>query len=287
MMPEKQCNLADGRQTRLTQIQKHLEELSPDELQTEFESFFLNATDEPLDLELLDLYLKRLDKISPMELELTAEESLKGFRDKHAFLLESLESENTPTKRRKSIRFVVLVAVAAVLMGLMIVQVSGIDWIGSFARWTSETFGFSTRSYEIVTQWNPEYDGLRAALVEQGITENLIPKYLPEGYQETELLVEPTGKYIVAGYASDEKYIMISIDSKHGTDGIIVEKNSTNPEIYMVGNIEHYVMTNVDSNLYVAVWKNGDFDCAIYGVPTKDTLIQMIDSIYTEVINEK
>lgn len=286
MMPEKQHNLAVERQTRLAQIQKHLEELTPDELQTEFDSFFLNAADEDLDLELLDLYLKQLDRCSPMEPEITAEESLQSFREKHGLLLESLESEPAPKKRRSTVRMIVIAAAAALLMGLMIIQVSGVDWMGNFARWTSEKFGFSTRDYEVITQWNPEYDGLRAALEELGITEELVPKYLPEGYRETTLRVEPLGRTIAAVYSFEDNSIMISIDVANCPEGILVEKNTKDPEVYVAGNIEHYTMTNTDSGQFVAAWKNRDYNCAIFCVPTKDDLIRMIDSIYTEEENE-
>lgn len=282
MMPEKQRNLAVERQNRLAQIQKHLEQLTPDELQTEFDSFFLDTADEDLDLELLDLYLKQLDRCSPMEPVPTAEESLHNFREKHGLLLETLESEPAPTKRRSAVRMIVIAAAAALLMGLMIIQVSGVDWMGSFARWTSEMFGFSTRDYEVVTQWNPEYDGLRAALEEQGFTEELVPKYLPEGYQEMELSVDPVKQSILAVYSYDDNKIMFSANVVHSLEGVAIEKNNKELEIYYAGNIKHYIMSNMDAGMFTAVWENGNFECAIYGVPTQDELIIMIDSIYTE-----
>lgn len=283
MMPEKQRNLAVERQTRLAQIQKHLEELTPDELQTEYDSFFLDTADEDLDLELLDLYLKQLDRCSPIEPEITAEASLQNFRDKHDLLLESLETEPAPIKRRSAVRMIVIAAAAALLMGLMIIQVSGVDWMGSFARWTSEMFGFSTRDYEVVTQWNPEYDGLRAAMEELEVTEELVPKHLPEGYQEVELHIDTVRQSIIAIYANQNNSIMFSVSRISGTEGISIEKSISNPEIYVAGNIEHYIMTNSDLDQFVAVWKNGDYNCAIYCVPTKEDIIKMIDSIYTEI----
>ena len=286
MMPEKQRNLAVERQTRLTQIQKHLEELTPDELQTEFDSFFLNAAEEDLDPELLDLYLKQLDRCAPLEPEITAEESLHNFREKHGLLLESLESRPAPKKRRGIARYIVIAAAAALLMGMMIIQVSGVDWMGSFAHWTSEVFGFSTRDYEVITQWNPEYDGLREAVEKLGITEEVVPKYLPEGYRETELRIDPAEQSITAMYTHEDSSIIISINIVFSAEGVAVEKNYSDPEVYIAGNIEHYTMTNMDTNCITAVWKNKKYECAIYGVPTKDDLIKMIDSIYTEEENE-
>ncbi|MBE6931972.1 MAG: DUF4367 domain-containing protein [Ruminococcaceae bacterium] len=285
-MPEKQRNLAVVRQTRLSQIQKHLEELTPDELQTEYDSFFLNAADEDLDLELLDLYLKQLDKVSPMEPEITAEESLKNFRDKHGLLLESLEPVPEVPKKRRTIRIITIAVAAALVMGLMAIQVSGVNWMGSFARWTSELFGFSTRDYEVTKEWNPEYDGLREAMEELGITEKIAPKYLPEGYREVDVSVDSVGRTVVAKYISADNSIMISVDIVQGSEGILVEKNIEDPEVYVAGNIKHYIMTNSDTDQFVAAWQNGDYNCAIYCVPTRDILIRMIDSIYTEEENE-
>lgn len=212
-MPEKERNLAVVRQTCLSQIQKHLEELTPDELQTEYDSFFLNAAEEDLDLELLDLYLKQLDKVSPMESEIAAEESLKNFREKHGLLLDTLEPVPERPKKRNTIRIITIAVAAALVMGLMAVQVSGVNWIGSFARWTSELFGFSTRDYEVVTQWNPEYDGLREAMEELGIEEKIVPKYFPEGYRETDMQIDSGKQSILAVYSDEHREIWCQLST--------------------------------------------------------------------------
>lgn len=281
MMPGKHRDSAQARRERLTQIQQHLEELAPDDLQTEYETFFLTATEESFDPDVLDLYLAQLDKVAPLESEISTEASLAAFKEKHAVLLEDLETTKTTPKRRRAARFAVLAAAVAAIMGLLIAQVSGWNWIGTFARWTSETFGFSTRDYAVVTQWDPEYDALRAALRENGVPETLVPKYLPDGYKMVELDVDVEGWYN-ASFSDGIHSIFIRIGTPKNAEGNQIEKNNENPEVYVVGNTEHYLMTNTDTMQIVATWKADPYECLIIGASSEETMKQMINSIYTE-----
>lgn len=302
-MPEKQRDQENRQQDRLAQIQKHLEELTPDEVQSEFETFFLTAPEEDLDLSLIDLYLAHLDKVSPIEPGISAEESLKNFHERHSDIMADLETQPAPSKpspcpspltppttppsaapkKRRLARSLVLVAVVGILVGMMIAQATGFNWMGYFARWTSEVFGFSAKDAETVTEWNPEYKELREVLIEHGIPETNIPKYLEDGYKQTELRADETIFYFSATYqsTSTQNCITIQIQLTTNSGNIRVQKNYTEPEVYIAGNTEYYIMTNTETNQYTAMWKNGNFEYAIFGAPTKDVLYKMIDSIYT------
>lgn len=275
MMPEKQRKLA--------QIQKHLEALTPEDLHTEYETFFLTAEEDSFDLDVLNLYLEQLDKVAPLEDETSTEESLAAFKEKHAVLLEDLETKKPTPKRYRPARFVVLAATVAVIMGLMIAQVSGWNWIGYVARWTNETFGFTTRDHDAVTQWDPEYDELRAVLRENGVPETLVPKYLPDEYEAEGLKVDPEGAWYVASFTDGENNVLIKIDIPNLDTSNQIEKNLSEPTIYLAGGIEHYIMSNMDTMRYTASWKNQEYECIIYGVENMSDIEKMIDSVYTEV----
>lgn len=274
MMPEKQRKLA--------QIQKHLEGLTPEDLHTEYETFFLTAEEDSFDLDVLNLYLEQLDKVAPLEDETSTEESLAAFKEKHAVLLEDLETKKPTPKRYRPVRFVVLAATVAVIMGLMIAQVSGWNWIGYVARWTNETFGFTTRDHDAVTQWDPEYDELRAVLRENGVPETLVPKYLPDEYEAVWLDVDPEGNCYVSSFTNGTCTIQVKIDISQPDNSNQIEKNMSEPIVYLVGGIEHYIMTNMDTSCYVASWKNDVYECVIIGVPSEEMIINMLDSIYAE-----
>lgn len=274
-MPEKQRKLA--------QIQKHLEALTPEDLHTEYETFFLTAEEDSFDLDVLNLYLEQLDKVAPLEDETSTEESLAAFKEKHAVLLEDLETKEPTPKRYRPARFVVLAAAVVVIMGLMIAQVSGWNWIGYVARWTNETFGFTTRDHDAVTQWDPEYDELRAVLRENGVPETLVPKYLPDGYESALMEIDPNGDWFVAAFSDGENTIQIKLDVPYLDNSNLIEKNLSEPTVYLVGGVEHYIMTNMDTMKHTASWKNQGYECIIYGVENMNDIEKMIDSVYTEV----
>ena len=56
------------------------------------------------------------------------------------------------------------------------------------------------------------------------------------------------------------------------------QKNDETPEEYVVMDLRHYIVGNIDN--YTATWSNGNMECAIYNAPSHDELIKMIDSIY-------
>lgn len=282
MMPEKKRNLAQARQEQLAQIQKHLEGLTPEDLHTEYETFFLTAEEDSFDLDVLDLYLAQLDKVAPLEDETSTEESLAAFKEKHAVLLEDLETKEPTPKRYRPARFVILAAAVVAIVGLMIAQVSGWNWIGYVARWTNETFGFTTRDHDAVTQWDPEYDELRAVLRENGVPETLVPKYLPDGYEMDLLEIDPNGNWFYAAFRNGDAVINVRISRPRAYNSTQVEKNFSDPELYPMGSIEHFIMTNMDTNEYTASWKNFGYECAICGVGNLSDLEAMIDSLYTE-----
>ena len=56
------------------------------------------------------------------------------------------------------------------------------------------------------------------------------------------------------------------------------QKDEDSPDVYEVKDMVHYIMTNIDT--YYAFWTVDNIECFIYGVESREELIQMIDSIY-------
>lgn len=58
------------------------------------------------------------------------------------------------------------------------------------------------------------------------------------------------------------------------------EKDFDDPEIYKANGIDHYIMTNMGE--FLTVWQVGSLEVSISGVPTREELVKMIDSIYED-----
>lgn len=266
---------------RITQIQKHLKQCTPEELQDELDALILSTDGSESDLELIDAYLAELDRRVPLEQEITMEESLKNFHEKHGMLLEETQQE-PPKKRRRPGRYVALVAAVVVVVGLLAVQATGTELFGSLARWSDETFGISFGYQVDAMERDPEYLPLQQAVEEAGITVPLVPKYLPEGYVQTEMSVEEKGTILFARYICGKAEIGIRIQSKELNWGNDIQKTGKSPEVAEINGVDHYLFIN--DNTYMAVWENDGHTCMISGVVEKSDLYTMIDSIYTEDI---
>ena len=113
----------------------------------------------------------------------------------------------------------------------------------------------------------------------------IAPHWLPKGYQEVELSVtsDDLGDNIFAVYnrisanTVEELYISISCNIP-GMAVDIYEKDANDVDVYTVGGIEHYIMTNLSESKIV--WQNGDITGSISGAFNIDEAKKMIDSIY-------
>ncbi len=267
---------------RATQIQSHLANLSTEELQDRVSELILDEAEADQDtLALIDAYLDELDRRNPCKEIITAEDSLRNFHDKFPMLHENAPDKPARKVRRlRPLRYGVLVAVFVAVFGLFVVQASGVNVFQVLANWTNETFGLSFPDYVASTtvERNDAYAELQTALDEHGITAQLVPKYLPEGYEAVELLVMEKGPLFAAHYQKGNELISIRIRATSYESSAVLEKDSDAPDVYDVGGIEHHIMTN--KGKYSAVWVNAGYECEILNVSSEEDLYDIIDSIY-------
>jgi hypothetical protein len=81
--------------------------------------------------------------------------------------------------------------------------------------------------------------------------------------------------YFRAKYELPDGKLFIIIEQNRLSE---VEKDETDVEVYTVGGIEHYIMSDVSG--MKAFWHNGVWVGRISGNIDSETLIAMIDSIY-------
>jgi len=181
------------------------------------------------------------------------------------------------------------VAVAAVLafmfVGSAVCYALGYDVFGAISTWTKETFNFYSHSQtqEITADMLSDIENifdLKDLLEEYGVTERLIPTYIPEGYEQLEIDLGDIGggnwSYTdIYRRENDSNDLYISVVTVY--DGGY-EKDPDDPEIYVVNGIEHFIMTNMDD--YRATWIDGNFRVCISGLGSREELIKMINSVY-------
>jgi hypothetical protein len=181
-----------------------------------------------------------------------------------------------------------LVATAAVLMLVIGTSVTAkafkFDLWGTFAKWTKETFYFSSSDQpDISAAPNRsdirEYTGLQEVLAEYNISTALAPTWLPEGYEEVSIRTyeTPERRNFVAQYKNKDNSIRIRISNYLNSDPSQIEQSDSLVEIYRSDGIDYYIFRNYDQ--LRAAWINGNYECVIMGPLSMSEIKEMIDSI--------
>lgn len=298
-MPENEFSSRNnGHDEDAAQNHKHLDELTADEL-TDALSDMWDAMDENnYDPAQMDAYLSELEKREPISPGFNVDASLAAFQEKHAQLFAQTApvqkfSAAKPVHHRRW-RASLVAAIIAVMMicSMITAQAFGFDVFGAIARWTEETFRFSTSAQTSGDQQNipvPETDGeyatLQDALDAYGILETVSPQWYPTGLKTTEISIShrETGITIRADYEADGKLVSVFVrqfvTAEDAAIGIgTFEKDNTNVVQYERNGIVHYIVSNNSYN--TATWTNDTLVCSISGDLTVNEMEKMINSIY-------
>lgn len=159
----------------------------------------------------------------------------------------------------------------------------GFDFWGAMSDWTSDRFSFLVGDslYERVEGEDP-YSKLREELRTNGVTAEVVPEYMPDGFS---LVSVDSSNYtrgigVFCALTNNNKEILFNYLLIGESSDRVYTKDEAAPEVYTVCGIEHRIFTNEGN--YIAVWMNQNIQCEIQGVEDKEELLKMIDSIYKE-----
>ena len=202
------------------------------------------------------------------------------------------QTEYRPQRRPKRHFFRRVVIVAAVVVCIALPPALGFENVFQMiSSWSDDIFlmkdNANTFKNEYTLPESCEYENLEEALKEYGITANIVPSWIPEGFILDDIMVnklqEPERIEIRAYYLNGER--MISIFYNRYSDSFTsYEKNDYSVEEYFIGGIKHYIFDNLGKQ--VAVWSNSNIECAISGDVSKIEIEKMLDSIYEDGKND-
>jgi len=183
-------------------------------------------------------------------------------------------------------------AVIIALLGLMsaTAYAMGYDLWGVIAQWTKDTFTFVSASKandaenSQTTVTGGEYADLQAALDAYGITEQLVPTWIPEGFTvKTVAVYEHSDLSYVAFYARykcGNKTLAIQVNQYLDNQDIEYstwQKDAEDVQTIEINEQSFYVMTNMGRPLIS--WVQGAFECCITGDLLETEMIEMVESI--------
>lgn len=190
---------------------------------------------------------------------------------------------HTHTKKNASIRTLRTVLIAAVITALLVGATYAAGVLGWLPMWTGEHFTFTSAEETSATEASDAGNcaSLEEALSLHNAPGNIVPDYIPVGYEQVEFNYASTpGVYTTfdCGYSNGAGFIMLSYSIDYSDGYSLFTKDEGTPEVYTAFGIDHYIMTNEDE--YKAIWQNGNFECSLSGFESREELIKAIDSMY-------
>lgn len=208
-------------------------------------------------------------------------------------LLERLSEHKTPPKQSKSkrrwITGIAAVAAAACIVVMAVPRTVGAESIlDVLFRWTSSIFEFidpdSDEKYPYKNNaFTSDHLGLQQLydkVAELGVTEQVVPMWLPEGFELLNLKANSLlddGYKVHAVFKCDEKLILITY--RISRDVVTkVEKEDSDIEVFDYADVSHFIMENGTNQS--ATWTLDGVECSILADINKEDVYDMIKSIY-------
>lgn len=191
------------------------------------------------------------------------------------------------SKPRKSNRHLFRVAcIAAVLVAILLggsltAQASWENVWASVAQWTKDLFGFSSTSISSTPEslYSADNDP-RDTLQRYGITENLVPKWMPDGYYYVSIEVReaPNRLSFYICYSNEIEKIGMTIAVLSSSVTYTHEKTLSDALPYPVNGADYFIMENLEET--TIAWTVDRYECSIGGNFSTEDAKMIIESIY-------
>lgn len=212
--------------------------------------------------------------------------ALEAYQEFQQHYIPMVEKVSAPRHKSNIIPFRRIAAVAAslVLVFSLTTTVNAFcfrDVWNAVVTWAQETFSFSVGMEVSEPKEDSElvYESLQDVLDKHKITLQLVPMWLPDGFEQVDITINetPMQRTYLALYRKDSGAIKISIKSFLDSEPEQIEQSDSLIEKYSVSGVDYYIFQNYEQ--YQAVWIVDTFECYISGELSIDELKLMIDSI--------
>ena len=180
----------------------------------------------------------------------------------------------------------VLLLMLGLLMAAIPQQAEADNWWDRIARWTDNFFAFfrddetfRIEDYKFQTD-NPGLQQVYDAVVEMGITEPVVPMWLPEGYEldELEFHSTPYEEQLVSRFENKDKSITYQLAVLLADKREMYTKDDTSLILREICGTTFHVMRNHE--IWVVAWTIDNIECSIFVDCQEDILYEILNSIY-------
>lgn len=203
---------------------------------------------------------------------------------------QSLDNQNVGSTKKRT-HWILKVASILLVVGVLLFTIPQAANAETFwemlVRWTDSVFEFFTPGdsddkqpeYAFKTD-NPGLQDLYDTVVNLGITDPVVPMWVPKEYVLEELLVveEPSESSISAYMKCNEKELIISISVLNVHSPLNHMKDTQNVEIFEKNSIEHFIISNNEQ--VIVIWSIKNIECSVV-MDCQEDIYKMLNSIYT------
>lgn len=205
------------------------------------------------------------------------------------FRRDTLKNANKKQKWYRS--WLITAASVAVVLGILLFTLPGTAVAenvgGVLARWTDNVFQFlipgqpayEAEEYVFETD-NPGLQQIYDEVVAMGITDPVVPMWVPEGVALEKLETFQFEKDIslAATINNENQFVIITLVINSDIVPFQHEKILENITIVEAGGIEHYVIPNKDN--YSITWISNNIECSVVTNCREEEMHKIIQSIY-------
>ena len=183
-------------------------------------------------------------------------------------------------------RAVAAVAVIVVLFFVMPQNAEAKGFWERFARWTESIFEFFSPGDEHIDEEyifktdNPGLQQVYDTVISLGITEPVVPMWLPDGYEliDYELIESDSKKFLYACFSSGGNTLILDIAIRSQQSPRQYSKDESRTKTREIAGVVHNILHNND--WWTVVWTKDEIECAIYVDCQEETLNKILKSIY-------
>lgn len=218
-------------------------------------------------------------------LEVDAE--IKAAADRFEQSLYDQQSNPSPKQTSWVLKAASILLVVGVLLFAIPQAANAETFWEMLSRWTDSVFEFFSPGdnddkqpeYAFKTD-NPGLQEIYNSVVELGITEPVVPMWVPQEYVLEELFVfeEPSESSICAIMKDHENELIISIAVQSAHAPLNHMKDTQNVEVLERDGIEHYIISNNEQ--VIATWATKNIECSVV-MDCQEDIYRILNSVYT------
>lgn len=205
------------------------------------------------------------------------------------YLEDIREPMPEPTRKMGwALRIAAVAAVVILLVALLPQEASAQNFFERLISWTDSVFalirpedaGNIPGEYSFRTD-NPGLQQVYDTVAGLGVTQPVVPMWLPEGYELVECKVteNPIKKAVVAVFSDGSSEVRLEVNLYSDNITSKYSKDEENVTDFELAGVTHKITSN--DKKWIAIWVRDNCECSVLGDCQEDDFFRILRSIYT------